>query len=205
MGREYPSPRKALLGNDHVANLYCGVKYVFWQTMYLFLAIGLLVGKAVKASGFPRAADRIVDAVTADRTVKWLGNAMLGGFIIVALAAIASFYWVIHAEPYIGAYFIDAITAVGIGLYVEGRTHVLLRLGDFLFEDVPNAVGGALKRTGSALGARADTAATKTTTAAKTVAEKTPKSVRQRVYGYCPVSFDIEPKWFEAMKETIRR
>lgn len=35
----YPSPRLALLGNGHVANLRCAIKYVVWQGGWLAVAI----------------------------------------------------------------------------------------------------------------------------------------------------------------------
>jgi len=39
----YPSPREALFGNGHIANLRCAVKWFVWQGGYFLLAVvGLL-------------------------------------------------------------------------------------------------------------------------------------------------------------------
>lgn len=46
---EYPHWRTALFGNGHVANLYCGCKYVLWHTLHVLLVVigVLLVAGAV--------------------------------------------------------------------------------------------------------------------------------------------------------------
>lgn len=188
--REYPSIRKALLGQSEngVANLWCGVKWLTWQATYL--AIGLLIaafgavilpvylvakffqgGRAEIAYNW--LARKLYNFATHDYTskaVRWgLTSVAIG--TVVGLAGLLVYGLVYYPERTLME--VGVITLVLLGI---GALAVVVRI---------------LEVVGHGLAARFSDV--------KSKSEEKP--VARRVIGYCPVSMDITPKWFEKIFE----
>jgi len=176
---KYPSPKEAIFGNGHVANLRCAIKYVAWQLTYTVIAaFGLLfaglvyVGEKVPV-GYPlkyigRFGQRVaqLSIVRPIITYFWYGV----GVLVVALFLYTFVYYTIFALIVTG--YIVALGASAI---------FAKRYGD--------SIESWLRRNLWFLPVAAEKS------------KQTP-GVR-RVYGHCPVSFDIEPKWFERFDELV--
>lgn len=180
---EYPSWRTALFGNGHAANIRCAIKYGFWQLGYVLLA---LVGGAILAVLYPfvklagsDAMSRVV-AATDNRRLRrafvWLGR----GFVaLLALAVAALVIRAIIRHPFEALVTVAGTVAIVVGILVV-----------FLLIEV---LADALAPTRRRVEKRAAKAGER--------AQQTP--VARRLYGYCPVSTDIEPKWFERLTERF--
>lgn len=161
----YPSPREALFGNGHVANIRCAVKYIAWQLFHgmmavcvvPFLLIFLLFEKLV-----PNRAVGYIAGATGT-LFGWLDNWVTR--TIVRSVTHALFYiFMAFALVIFGPMF-----AVMIGCEkVEEHTGVWSRITSIYRS------GG--EKAASTPGVR-------------------------RVYGNCPVSWDITPRWFETIEE----
>jgi len=196
---EYPSWRKALFGQDTIANLRCAVKYTVWHTGYLLLTVvgALLLGLVAVATAISRAipGERLGDGAsrlggvvmrpivavveayqnsnTAKRLAEYGAMLVLGALFI---GAVAFLLWFIVMNPWIAA---QAILTIGVV-----TAAIVLTL------EVLERVGG-----------RAASSAGRGVQVAKEKAVETP-GIR-RVYGECPVHFDIEPKWFNKIDEKL--
>lgn len=155
-GTEYPSPREALFGNGHVANLYCALKWATWQWVHFWLAVVYLLF--------------FVPAGWVGRRMDFQPPRMLvvaGALLTAALDALYE-TWPMRVVRRLTWY---AMLSVGAAV-----------LGPFIIVDKYLYQGSWLQRL---LHRSADTA------------KETP-GVR-RVYGECPVSVDMEPRWFERL------
>lgn len=151
---EYPSPREALFGNGHVANLRCAIKYFVWQFGHALYAV-LLVPFVLIGSLLPEVTDgsRLDSAIETGKTVGEYG--MLGLAAISIVFGIAVILYMLILSP-----------LYTIGMFVLGAVSIALAFGLFV-------VGS-------------------------TVSDTAPdKPGLRRVYGYCPVSMDMKPKWFD--------
>lgn len=185
---KYPHWKEALFGNDGaVANLRCAVKYAFWHAGYALLAVlgvvlltgAWLIDRVTGTETVARVRSAfshpyVSDAV--DLTVAWACGIVLGIYASVVIIKVIR-------DPML----LVEIIAVCVG--IVGGLLVLLALGIYLWERTRDTrqttaavMGGAARKAGER-------------------AVETP-GVR-RVYGQCPVSMDIEPKWFERVTEAF--
>lgn len=185
---KYPHWKEALFGNDGaVANLRCAVKYGFWHTGYLLLlALGLvllsaawLIDRATGSSVASRVNDFFAHPYVDDATdliLAWAAGVYLG-----AIAA-----WVIIEvirDPMLLVYGVAGAIGTIVGLVALAFViSYLWNLTQDTRQTTVAVAGGAARRAGER-------------------AVETP-GVR-RVYGQCPVSMDIEPKWFERVTEAF--
>ncbi|AGM11541.1 hypothetical protein M199_gp125 [Halogranum tailed virus 1] len=200
---EYPSWRKALFGQDTVANIRCAVKYAVWHTGYLLLTlVGLLllgvayvvkgIGRLIPGDAIGRGAGRLADAIfrpieiavdkyqnssTAKRLAEYGAMLVLG---LAFLAAVGLIVWHIWMYPMVAlqvAGFIVGLAVVAfVTLYVIGYIREETNAG----ENVSRGIQGAKERAVDTPGVR-------------------------RIYGECPVAFEIEPRWFEAIDERMEK
>jgi len=188
---KYPHWKDALFGNHNaVANLRCAVHYVFWHAVYALIAvIGVVVVGAIKAGkaiapylgpvGEPLVAglDAIfgkVSYVMNHRYTKKLGDAVLLIFAVgVIVGAVGGLAFLLYTE------FWATLTLIGGVLLGCVALFGLLILAEYLHDPAKNAASGAAMKMN----------------AAGEKAVQTP-GIR-RVYGECPVSMDMAPKWFD--------
>lgn len=202
---KYPHWKDALFGNGHVANLRCAGKYLFWHLLYGVLAvIGLvLVGSHYVLTGvadrvpskhignlfswFAGGVDRTADVLHNRRLKKWIGNTVL---VLLGLSALVVLGWGISfmiQHPWMAlesvVLVLGIISLMFAAAYIEDRWEPGAR--------TKYGLKIAVARVASALTSSARIAGSK--------AKETP-GVR-RVYGNCPVSMNIEPKWFGKITE----
>lgn len=179
--QKYPHWKDALFGGDTIANIRCAIKYTFWHLTYLLMGIVgaflVVVATVLGKLGRTSAARKVGAAARDDRVKKAVdvlflmtfGFVVVGGLIVVAAFIILHpFAFLKGAAMFIGA----ALLALGLLL---------------VYEKSESWLKGAMYKTAKPIGSGAKKAGSK--------AVQTP-GVR-RVYGECPVSWDIEPKWFD--------
>lgn len=180
---EYPSWKKALFGQETIANLRCAVKYIFWHTAHLVLAIPIVISLGLLTL-VDKAANTGTASVAREKTdneylksgAYYLMWALVIGYLAIGVAMIAV---EIYANPMIAVF----ILAVIGGVVVLGLTVALTAsLAGEQFKAFGAWVAGLLGSAGHR-------------------ATQTP-GVR-RVYGNCPVSFKIDPKWYESLMERF--
>jgi hypothetical protein len=196
---EYPSVRKALLGNGHAANLYCGVKWLFWQLTHVILAGLILAGGAIVAvaiiplvayelftdyvtkgriaAKIPKLASRGPSITFTETHAKRLVQASLT-FAVIAIGVNIAFLFI--QAPILFLATVGLITILGIGLAAEYMLWTNL-VRDYLSEKKQNSAQ-KFEQT-------------------RQKSEQT--AVTRRVLGYCPVSMDIDPKWYEGLKKRL--
>lgn len=219
--QEYPSAVKALLDSDAVVNLWCGVKWLLWQGSHLLiLLLGLLMvvayaiyrvvraplawlnsklnltGKTVEATG--KAGSKTAKAVggakerTSNATTSFFDSPKVKKVVrgVIGIASIAA---VVGGLGFLLHFAITSpmVFFAAIGIITTGVAVIigLFWLGEYLSDE------GYIEAAITKLTSGASSAATK--------AKETP-GVR-RVYGNCPVHFDIEPKWFESLISRIEK
>jgi len=185
---KYPHWRDALFGNDGaVANIRCAVKYTFWHVGYALLGV-LGVVLLAGAWGLDKVTGResvarvrsalghpyVSDAV--DLIVAWACGIILGIYASIAIIKIVR-------DPFL----LVEIIAICVG--VIGGLLALLALGIYLWEKTRDGRQTLAKSTSNVMHRAGERAV------------ETP-GVR-RVYGECPVSMDIEPKWFERVTQAF--
>lgn len=182
----YPSPRKAILGNGHVANLRCAVKYLFWQAGHALLALAMgaialivfaaeVVYQVASFFGVGAAFERIGKSVArraedSGITMSHLETAFVLLFAacvgIVFLALYGYIVYLAFTYPLLFLATVGGLVLVGIWL-----------TGAYMVWTFAKEEGYVEK------------------------AQET-RGVR-RIYNKCPVSWDIEPKWFESFLNRI--
>ncbi|AGM11617.1 hypothetical protein HCTV5_6 [Halovirus HCTV-5] len=185
---KYPHWKDALLGNDGaVANLRCAVKYGFWHAGYALLGV---LGIVLLALAWTF--DKVTGTGAVDRVQSFLAHPyvddatdlILAWAVGVYFGAIASWLIIkIIREPFL----LVELIAVCVGVIVGALA--IVAVAAYLWKKTRDTrqttvalAGGAARRAGER-------------------AVETP-GVR-RVYGQCPVSMDIEPKWFERMTQAF--
>lgn len=178
---EYPSWRDAISDSDKIANLRCGLKYIFWHTAYLLLAAFgvIIVGGAtlldrITGSSVATAVRNALDTPTAKKISRYAVDVVLIIGMIITLWLLIT---IILMDP----------VAFAIALTVVIALFLTLFAGAIVWEKVGPRIRGILSQASKPIVRGASKAGSK--------AVETP-GVR-RVYGNCPVSMDIEPKWFE--------
>jgi len=190
---KYPHWKAALFGNHNaVANLRCAVHYVFWHTVYGLLAVlGVLVVGAIKTGKFiaqylgpveePVVAflDRLLRGVEYVITHRYTQKVFKGFVAICAIGLLVGGAVTIVYSLY--TMFWTTVAIFGGIVLGFGALIGALLLAEFLSDPAKSAATGVAVRT-RAIGERA---------------VETP-GVR-RVYGECPVSMDMAPKWFDKL------
>lgn len=190
MGREYPSVRKALLGQSEngVANLWCGVKWLLWQLTYVaiavfFGAVGLLllpfflIGKFVSGGRTERFGKWLGDKLYYVATHDYVSKAVRYTLVAVTLGSIASLagalVYGLTYYPQDTLIMVGLITVVILAAVTGIFIAQVLEFGFRLLSDQFSSVKDRSKE----------------------------KPVARRLVGYCPVSMDITPRWFEKLFE----
>lgn len=186
---EYPSVRRALFGDeDKAANIWCGVKWVFWHVSHLLLALLLIllgiiiVPFALLHRGLTRGSQTtaaakvrvVLHQIGSNPTVVKAFQALLVLVIaVLGVGALAFAVWFFLNYPMV------FLRALGLSLGVVAG----LFGGALLVEYALPIIGRKLKTVAAYFGV------------VREKSEGTP--VARRVIGYCPVSMDINPRWFE--------
>lgn len=182
---EYPSARAALFDSDKLVNFRCFLKYILWHGAYILLAIvgvllyaGAVVFDRLSRSGGNRAVGAVQSGVS-DPRVKKVSRWAFGILAVLYIGIVLAYGAYLLYQALLAAPLLTVAAIVGV---VVGVAAII----------VGWAYGGpyvkrAIYRTGGAVASGASRAGA--------VAQQTP-GIR-RVYGECPVSFDIEPKWFD--------
>ena len=192
---KYPHWRDALFGNnDAVANIRCAIHYVFWHSVYFLIAlVGLVVlgvVKIVKTISRPlgpltepihNTMDQFVSGVNYvlnhDYTKKafdallvlFFAASVIVGLGFIGYMLITQFWLTIKTVGVIIAFFV----AFGIGMPVIDKV-------------APYIIGAGFSAAGY------------TASKARDAGEKAVETPGvRRVYGQCPVSLDMAPKWFD--------
>lgn len=183
---KYPHWKDALFGNHGLrANLRCAVNYVVWHGSY-----GLLAFFGLLAMGIFGALDRVADTKTAQnvgeklrtsrakKTLRTLVYAV--GVLFIAGFTGATGYW-IYLNP------MEFLASVGLIVC----TLIVVAVMAFGMDRM--ASSETVNKAGS-----------KVASGASKVGEKSKVTpVARRVYGHCPVSMDVEPKWFESFEDKL--
>lgn len=205
----YPSPKEALFGNGHIANLRCAIKWFVWQGGYALLAVVGLVALALYTvySYLKKGALAVGSRLPTGRA----GGAVERGLSPIGRAAVGvgsrihdGWVW-LRENDYVvlgamlvfaAALGVAAIVATGFVLWF-----ILMNPITYL------AIIGAVAHVGVFLLGWA----IYTEEREKTVSEMAGKSLSKagnkaketpgvrRVYGNCPVHWSLEPKWFDKL------
>lgn len=191
----YPHWKDALFGNHNaVANLRCAIHYVFWHSVYAMIAVvGVLVLGTVKvlktiskplgplSDPIDRGLDRVVSTanyvLNHEYTEKFF-NALLVLFVIGVVMYVCGI--IVYAIILLGVLEFAKVLGVTIviGALFIGALYALEVITPYV------------------LGAGAS-AADYTANKARQAGEKAVETPGvRRVYGECPVSLDMAPKWF---------
>lgn len=189
---DYPHWKEALFGNGHAANLYCAVKYGFWHAAHLLLAAVLLVvyvavrlWRAIPSAPNTGASEK-VRSVTQSSAGKKVGRVVTGLlFGAMALFCLGWFIYMLVFETVALLITLGAIVG-GIALlfgaaWLNQRFRITQRTAD-----VTMAGAGKVVDVGS-----------------KAKDKSKDKPLLRRLLGYCPVSMDLEPKWFDNLEERL--
>lgn len=181
---KYPHWKDALFGEDSAyANLKCAVKYGIWHAAYALLTVlgaGLVIAAVVidKITG-SSLANRVMKIADHPK-VKFAGRAIvvsiLGIWVLFALGMVAVEFY--HNPIYL-VYTAAAIAGVIVAL-----------IGIIIVEEKTQEYRQTVVRSANGVAVRVGTKA-----------KETP-GVR-RIYGRCPVSMDIEPKWYQNLKDKF--
>lgn len=170
---QYPSPWEALFGNGHVANIRCGLKYIAWQLVWLVTTVIFSAAYVcyVIVSQIPRIVptdNRVARGISGwlYRRGEWVeGWFEKYGGVLVAIWI--AFCLLVIATGAILMFIANPIAfIIGVGMVIG--TLVVSVIVVLLHEWL------SAKNTGQKIA-------------------NTP-GVR-RVYGNCPVSFTMKPKW----------
>lgn len=191
---EYPSWRKALFGNGHVANLKCAGKYGFWHGLYAVIAVLMFV-----VYGLCRVWDAIMSVGVSregDSGPSWLIEKMRSEKFKDAVAAVIlvfGFGWILTVMGALIYAFIQEPVQMAIDVAIVLGVVILLVIIAVSVIFAGTFIWNLFERGAEKYG---PTVTMKASAVSKTA--KATKGVR-RVYGRCPVSFDIEPKWFQKL------
>lgn len=175
----YPTVREALFGNGHAANAWCAIKYTFWHMAYLLLTV--MGGFLFVGFKFAEFVDSRIDAggittkVVTHKYVKLAGRLFIYGFLGVGVAFMLYFA---YKNPILFLATSGGFVWAAI-LWFVGEKEIYPRVNPYL-----ESISGYLNRFG------------------QTTKQK---PVTRRVYGYCPVDFDIEPKWFDRLTSWVEK
>lgn len=182
---KYPSWRDALFSNDTVANIRCGIKYIIWHGGYLLIAIvGAIFFALYKFVDLLQRGSDTTPVKSArskvDNDKAKMGARYIFGTALVVYAA-AMLAWVLYT--------VVTFVLKYPGLALAGAIVAALIFATLL---AGAAYGGpyiskVLHRTAEG--------ATSTANRAGKKAVQTP-GIR-RVYGECPVSMNMAPKWYD--------
>ena len=185
---KYPHWKDALADSSLIVNLRCAVKYLLWHSIYLVLTVigALFIGAAmlVEKVGATKTAQSMGPFIESIMTSSKLKSAVELIITVAAYVVVIGFsIGVAHAL------WLDPMMGVMILAAFGGAVVVIILL--FVLDEwgLIDKLFGAGEKTGSVVKRGASKAGSK--------AAKTP-GIR-RVYGNCPVHFDIEPKWFEQL------
>jgi hypothetical protein len=199
---KYPHWKTALMGNGHVANLWCAIKYFIWHGAHLLLAV-LGVALFVLVKGY-RGIKRVLGYVTPDSTPSvptpdlnlreklTSETASDAGIVVLVLLLVGWFGYLGYAllmyalaNPILFLAWVGGITLAVVALAIGAIIAIKLELGK------------RTKQTAKVTGV-------KTVETASVVKEKS-KETRglRRLLGYCPVSMSLEPKWFDSFTERL--
>lgn len=183
---KYPHWKDALFGNHGLrANLRCGVKYMVWHGSYALLAFfGLL------AMGIFGTLDRMADTKTAQnvgeklqtsRAKKTLRTLVYAIGILFVLGFTGATGYLIYLNP------MEFLAAIGLMVCtVVAVVAVAFGMDYLASSETVNKAGNKVASGASKVGQKS---------------KVTP--VARRVYGHCPVSMDLEPKWFENFEDKL--
>lgn len=177
---KYPHWKDALFGNHGLrANLRCGVKYIVWHSSYALLALfGVLAVAGAEAF------DRTVNTETADKIGKLLENNLLKKAIRGVIYAVTSLLALAFAGTVVYVIVTEPLATLAATLAIVGAVVIIFGIA-FALDYVASTE-------------TAKNAGEKVADGVSTVGQKSKVTpVARRVYGHCPVSMDLEPKWFE--------
>jgi len=181
---KYPHWKDALFGEDSTyANLKCAVKYGIWHAAYALLAVlgaVLVVAATVVDRALGSSLVNSVLAFSRHPKVKFAGRAIvisvLGIWCLFALGLAAmEFYYNPIYLLYTAAAIAGVIGVLVFAFVVDEKTREQRKTVVYSINDVAVRVGSKAKET---------------------------PGVR-RIYGRCPVSMDIEPKWYQNLKNKF--
>lgn len=192
---KYPSWKDALFSEDTVANIRCAIKYILWHTMYVLFAIvasviigaikvvkyiagskfveGVLIPLAQKVDAFFVSIANKLGLPSLDVIMERVADIIAYGMLI--LIALLFIASTLH-DPLGMAMFIGIAISVVVAMFIMFATY------DYINDNYSMHIGRSI-------------------TKAKSTAVETP-GVR-RVYGECPVSFEMEPKWVQKIADKF--
>lgn len=183
---KYPHWKDALFGNHGLrANLRCALKYLVWHISYGLLSVIGLVAYGIFAT-----IDRVSNTALAQTVGEKLrtpqakqivrgGVYVVGGSIVVAF--LGGVVYLAITEP------VELAVTVGLVLGFFGAVFAFLTVLEYLSstKTVDKTTDVVVK-------------------GAATVGQKSKVTpVARRVYGQCPVSMDMEPRWFQKFQSRF--
>lgn len=198
---KYPHWKDALFGDDGiVANLRCGTKYVSWHGLHIILAtiiLGIvLTVKFLETVSETKSCEVAVNKLRSDRVKNVTITVTKGLSAFIVLAFISAGGYLAIKNPF------EFLKGIGlfIGILALSLAITLVLMGAYLL------VSSRIKPTIERKSRESDRIPSKKDVSSKAsevaeVSKETP--VVRRVYGRCPVSFEIEPKWFEKFIDKL--
>lgn len=188
---KYPHWKDALLNNDLRTNLRCGVKYVFWHGSYgIVAALGvtllawLKVYTSLTSSSSYQTGKEAIGRFVGNETVHGVVSALIKAVaLLIAAAVVAAFGYELYSDP--RGFLLSIGVAVGLSIVAVVGIIAFVIFLDLVVEPLLVKAGSSVKKQGAKVGA---------------VSKKTP--LVRRVYGKCPVSMSIKPKWFQKIFEA---
>lgn len=169
-GDTYPHWKDAITNNDVVVNLRCAAKYIIWHGSYVLLAIaGLLIVGGAKVLGMS-GANRVISHPMTTKIATGVFKLIVVLYLILFSGIVLYNIWL---SPMLAVSLLGAVVVS----FIIAVLVILIGKSEYF-----DSVMDSIKSGASSAGQKA---------------VETP-GVR-RVYGNCPVSLDIQPKWFEKL------
>jgi len=178
----YPHWKEALFGDDRAANIYCAVKYALWHGSHV-LMLALLSVSVLSKKVLDSAASLVnrYDSEQFAFLISWKDNP--------TVKKVFRYLGIILGVAFI----LGGIIGIGIVVYYASMNPVSTAFSAGI------AIGAMVvaKIVSIVLEKVVPTVAT-----VKKSNENKP--IIRRIAGYCPVSMDMEPKWFESIADRFK-
>lgn len=195
---KYPHWRVALFGDDDFrANLRCFIKYFSWHILYIILTILSIIMYSLFVT---------VDKVGNFRLYLWFKKKMKSNIFVKILTII------IYIT--ISGLFLGFLILVGYSIIMSPIeslmviSFLLVSLILIFLLEIGMLILASKLSIGKKAGKRMGSEASKTPSIILNSLSKISKKSKvtpgiRRVYGYCPVSIHIEPRWFSDLENKL--
>lgn len=199
MKDKYPYWKDALFGSEGFANFRCGVKYGIWHGLHVILAsiiiCAVLFARFLDTVARTRTAEVVSNKLRSEKTKTLIFKSTKGiSILLIAFTSIWTIFFAITNPTEFGFILILTLTLCSTVFIIS----VIAKLIHIGIIRVISSYKSRVRK--SERVPDLDKVSTKATGVAE-ISKETP--VVRRVYGQCPVSIHIEPKWFDSLLDKL--